>query len=132
VYLTGRVPVYVPELLSIQYINTNNNWHHNIFIEDGLVVFVTAYYKGFYASNDVKIIYQYLPREVGELVVWYLWLVLLFVCQLAVIWRQVIFSSTSQGSNTSKLTMYHSLYLWGPDIGMGCEWSSKCLRKVLK
>jgi sulfur relay (sulfurtransferase) DsrC/TusE family protein len=37
-----------------------------------MVVFVTQYYKGYNVSGDVKIIYQYLPREVGELVVWYL------------------------------------------------------------
>ncbi len=42
----------------------------------------SKYYKGFYASNDTKIIYRYLPRDVGELVVWYLWLVLLFVERL--------------------------------------------------
>jgi hypothetical protein len=42
---------------------------------------------------------------------WYLWLVLLFVRQLVVTWRQVMFSSTSQGSNTSKLPTHCSLYL---------------------
>lgn len=39
---------------------------------------MTRYYKGYAMSGDVKIIYRYLPREVGELVVWYLWLVLPF------------------------------------------------------
>jgi hypothetical protein len=37
-----------------------------------MVVFVTRYYKGYNVSGDVKIIYRYLLREVGELVVWYL------------------------------------------------------------
>ncbi|KAJ5907318.1 uncharacterized protein N7473_004234 [Penicillium subrubescens] len=46
----------------------------NVFIEDGIVALATKYYKGFYASNDAKIIYRFLPREVGELLVWYLWL----------------------------------------------------------
>jgi hypothetical protein len=32
-------------------------------------VFITQYYKGYNVSGDVKIIYRYLPREVGELVV---------------------------------------------------------------
>ena len=41
-------------------------------------MFVTRYYKGYNVSGDVKIIHRYLPREVGELVVWYLWLVLPF------------------------------------------------------
>ena len=49
-----------------------------MFIENGLVVFMTRYYKGYAISGDVKIIYRYLPREVGELLVRYLWLVLLF------------------------------------------------------
>ena len=44
-----------------------------------MVSMVTSYHKGFYASNDVKIIHRYLPRDIGELVVWYLWLVLPFV-----------------------------------------------------
>jgi hypothetical protein len=57
------------ELLSIQYYNTTNSQRQNIYIEDGMVTFVTAYHKGFHASNDVKIIHQYVPREVGELVV---------------------------------------------------------------
>jgi sulfur relay (sulfurtransferase) DsrC/TusE family protein len=41
-----------------------------VFIEDGMVVFVTQYYKGYNVSSNVKIIHRYLPREVGELVVW--------------------------------------------------------------
>jgi hypothetical protein len=34
-----------------------------------MVVFVTRYYKRYNVSGDIKIIYWYLPREVGELVV---------------------------------------------------------------
>lgn len=54
----------------------------NVFIEDGMVVTASTYHKGFYASNDVKVIHRYLPCSVREMVVWYLWLVLLFVEQL--------------------------------------------------
>ena len=45
-------------------------------MEDGAVATVTQYYKGYMLSSDVKIIHQYLPRKVEELVVYYLWLVL--------------------------------------------------------
>jgi hypothetical protein len=38
-------------------------------------VLVTKYHKGYALSGDVKVIYQYLPRELGALVVLYLWLV---------------------------------------------------------
>jgi hypothetical protein len=44
----------------------------NIFIKEGLVVFVATYYKGYRSSRNIKIIYQYLLREVGELLVYYL------------------------------------------------------------
>ncbi|KAA8642690.1 uncharacterized protein ATNIH1004_009442 [Aspergillus tanneri] len=44
-----------PKLLSIQQVNTATNQQRNIFIEDGMVALVTAYYKGFYTSNDIKI-----------------------------------------------------------------------------
>lgn len=68
-HATAGQPARAPELLSIQYYNTTNSQQQNIYIEDGIVTFVTAYHKGFHASNDVKIIHQYVPREVGELVV---------------------------------------------------------------
>ena len=59
-----------------------------MFIEDRMVVFVTRYHKGYEVNGDVKIIHRYLPREVGELVVWYLWLGLLFVQQMqAMVWQ---------------------------------------------
>ncbi|GES66460.1 DEAD/DEAH box helicase [Aspergillus terreus] len=35
---------------------------------------ITAYYKGFYTSNDAKIIHRYVLQEVGELIIYYLWL----------------------------------------------------------
>jgi hypothetical protein len=40
-----------------------------------MVVFVMHYYKGFHVANNIKVIHRYVPQEVGELVVWYLWLV---------------------------------------------------------
>lgn len=46
-----------PELLSIQHYNTTNSQRQNIYIKDGMVTFVTAYHKGFHASNNVKIIH---------------------------------------------------------------------------
>jgi hypothetical protein len=72
VHVTGGQPSRAPELLSIRYINTDSGGHRNVFMEDGLVVFASRYHKGFYATNDVKVVHRYLPREVGELVVWYL------------------------------------------------------------
>lgn len=63
--------------------------HRNVFIEDGMVVFVTRYHKGYLLSGNVKIIHHYLPREVGELLVWYLWLALPFQQRIeAMVWTK--------------------------------------------
>jgi hypothetical protein len=71
-HISGGQPARGPEILSVQHSNTMQGGHRNIFIKDRMVVFVTRYYKGYNVSGDVKIIYCYLPREVGELVVWYM------------------------------------------------------------
>ncbi|KAJ4392413.1 hypothetical protein N0V91_011401 [Didymella pomorum] len=59
-----------PEIMSIRHSNTVKGGHCNIFIEDGMVVFVTRYHKGYSVSGDVKIIHWYLLRERLEAMVW--------------------------------------------------------------
>src|SRR6187402_3553284 len=66
------------EIIGIRHRNTSNGGVRNIFIDDGLVMFVTAYHKGYEFSEKVKLIQRFLPREVRELLVYYLWLVLPF------------------------------------------------------
>jgi hypothetical protein len=51
-----------------------NGSYRNLFIDNGMVSTVTAYYKGYSITGSTKIIYRYLPKEVGELLVYYLWL----------------------------------------------------------
>lgn len=68
IYITASQPARARELLSLRHYNTANRYC-NIFIEDSIVAVVTVYYKGFYTSNDAKVIYRYLPREVGEILV---------------------------------------------------------------
>lgn len=81
IYICSGQPARAPELLSLRYQNTVGAVR-NVFIEDSIVAVASKYHKVFYTSNDTKIIHRYLPREVRELVVWYLWLVVLFVKQL--------------------------------------------------
>jgi hypothetical protein len=64
VHVTAGKPVRAPESLSIQHTNTANTLRRNIYMEDGMVTFGTAYHKGFHVRNDVKIIHRYVPREV--------------------------------------------------------------------
>jgi hypothetical protein len=88
-HISGGQPARGPEILSVRHSNTVQGGHRNVFIEDGMVVFVTRYHKGYNVSGDVKIIHRYLPRKVGELVVWYLWLVLPFQQRLeALVWEK--------------------------------------------
>ena len=74
-HISGGQAVRAPELLGIRWKNTEQGSVRNIFIEDGLVAFVTTYHKGYRSSNNIKIIHRYLPREIRELLVYYLWLV---------------------------------------------------------
>ena len=56
----------------MQYKNSANGESRGIFIEDGLIVYITRYYKGYRASGKAKIIHYYLPQEVRELLFYYL------------------------------------------------------------
>lgn len=77
-HLSGGGPARITELLTIRYRNTVNGGIRNIFLEGGFLMFVIGYHKGYARSNKLQVIHRFLPREVGELVVYYLWLVLPF------------------------------------------------------
>lgn len=53
-----------------------------MFVEHSLVALVTSYHKGYTYTGSTKIIHCYLPKEVSELVVYYLWMVLPFLREL--------------------------------------------------
>jgi superfamily II DNA helicase RecQ len=81
-----------------------------------MVVFVTRYHKGYQMSGDVKIIHRYLPQEVGELLVKYLWLVLPFQQQMeALVWGKETIAA----------------YMWSEDYD-GKKWTSERMRQTLK
>jgi len=115
-HMTGGQPARGPEILSVRHRNTVQGGHRNLFIEDGMVVFVTRYHKGYEVKGDVKIIHRYLPREVGELVVWYLWLVLPFVQRMqAMLWEQGTVSD----------------HLWPADAD-GRQWTTERMKHELQ
>lgn len=116
IHIAGGQPARGPEIMSIRHSNTRKGGHRNIFIEDGQVVFVTRYHKGYAVSGDVKIIHRYLPREVGELVVYYMWLVLPFQQRMeAMVWEKEAISS----------------HMWPADPS-GRKWTTDRLREALK
>ncbi len=75
-HITGGQPARGPEVLSIRHSSSGEGEGRNVFIEDSTVVMVTRYHKGYNISGDIKVIHRYLPRRVGALMVWYIWLVL--------------------------------------------------------
>lgn len=68
------MPARSPDISAIRYENTVNGGVRNIFIHNGMVSFVTSYHKGFRNTGVSKIIHRYVPREVGELIIWFLWI----------------------------------------------------------
>ena len=83
----------------VQYSNGANGELRDIFIENGLMVYVTMYHNEIEASAKTKIIYRYLLRKVGELLFYYLWLVVLF-------WRKLVATMGGRKSDWS------SAYIW--------------------
>jgi hypothetical protein len=71
--------------MSLQHSNKAQGYYRSIFIEEGLVSTVTSYHKGYNITGSMKIIHWYLLKEVSELLVYYLWLVLLFLQRLEIL-----------------------------------------------
>ena len=80
VHMTRGAPARGTEIVSIQYKNgVNGRGTRGVYIDRGLVSFVTLYHKGYSVSKKVKIIHWYVLREVSEMVIYYLWLVQPFI-----------------------------------------------------
>ena len=101
VHMTGGLPARGAELVTIQFKNSANGESRGVFVEDGMMAAVTMYHKGIGANKKAKIIHRYLPREVGELVLYHMWLVMPF-------WRKLETAFTGGGVGES------SAFLWEP------------------
>lgn len=113
VHITSGQPARGTEIIGL--LHSNTTLHRNIFAEDGLISIVTSYHKGYTCTGSTRIIHRYLPKEVSELCVYYLWIILPFVEELGLL------APSAQRPNSS--------YLW--PAGEGC-WSSQRLSAVLK
>lgn len=113
VHITSGQPARGTEIISLQH--SNSTFHRNIFVEDGLVAIVTTYHKGYTCTGSTKVIHRYLPKEVSELFVYYMWIILPFSHELDLLVPSPKHVSTS--------------FLW-PD-GDKC-WNSQRLSDVLK
>lgn len=100
-HMASGQPARATEILTIRFENTANAGTRNIMVSHGQMCFVTAYHKNFQQSDQVKIVHRFMPPEVGELLMWYIWLVLPF-------WQSV------QG--TIKRSTFRSAYVWADEI----------------
>lgn len=88
IHMTGGQPARATELILLRWRNSAHGDIRNIFIENGQVVFVTSYHKNYAQSSTTSIIQRYLPRELGELLVWHLWMVVPFLHALHLLAEQ--------------------------------------------
>jgi hypothetical protein len=114
IHITGGQPPRGTELIGLQHSNSAQGQHRGIFVEEGLISTVTSYHKGYNITGSTKIIHRYLPKEVSELLVYYLWLVLPFWQQLDIL--------------VYKRKAPPSTFLWPKAPG---TWDSSRLTKVI-
>jgi superfamily II DNA or RNA helicase len=138
IHTSGGQPARAPELLSIRHRNTVNGGRRNIFVENGLMVYVTTYHKGYSISGNTKIIHRYLPKEVGSLLMYYLWLVIPFqrLLETAVYGEAVdspyLWSQGAPGSQDSKWTSERIRHLIQreSEIGLGQKLNIGSYRQI--
>lgn len=79
-HLSAGAPARGTELITVMHRSPQQGrGERGVFVDDGMVVFATSYHKNYQHSKTKKPIQRYLPEEVGELLVYYLWLVEPFV-----------------------------------------------------
>jgi hypothetical protein len=59
------------KLIIVQYKNGPYNDIRGLFIDNNIIMFVIIYNKIMNITAQIKIIHRYLPRKMGELVVYY-------------------------------------------------------------
>jgi hypothetical protein len=59
------------KLIIVQYKNRLYGDIRGLFINDSIIMFVMVYNKIMNITAQIKVIYRYLPRKMGELIVYY-------------------------------------------------------------
>jgi RecQ family ATP-dependent DNA helicase len=116
-HLTGGGPARGPEILSIRYQNTVHGGIRNQMIDQGLISFMTAYHKGYSISGWGKIIHRYVPREVGELFIYFQRLAMPFQRQVE---TQVYGKAETSG------------FIWPPQEVNGTTWTSERMKRAIQ
>ena len=105
--LSGQ-PARGTELFSLRFQNTLEGGPRNVYIEEGMVTFITTYSKGYHIKGDLNIINRFLPQELGLYFVQYLAFIRPFVQQI----HQVVYNNLYNDShiwvngNTAQLSTF--------------------------
>ncbi|KAK3612844.1 hypothetical protein LTR22_028429, partial [Elasticomyces elasticus] len=68
--MAAGAPARATELISIQHDNgPQAQSQRGVFIDNGMVVFVTNHHMGYKKGRRANIVHRYVPREIGEIVV---------------------------------------------------------------
>lgn len=127
----------------MRHCNTVNGGVRNIFIHKGLVCFIAAYHKNYRSAEQVKVIHRYLPREISELFVQYLWIVLPFWQQVQVVvqeadeispfvWSDVVVIPEQENNDGSAVVEGDEREFNFASIHKSKKWTSERLRKILQ
>jgi superfamily II DNA helicase RecQ len=103
IHVCGGQPARGTEIIILQHTNSSSSsiCSRSIYIDRGLVCIFTRYHKNVLKMNHTKDIFRFLPPRIGNLLVYYLWLVLPF-------YQNVV------GSCEQK--QFKSTYLWTDNI----------------
>ena len=113
-HMVAGQPARSAEILGIRYINTVHGGVRNILAHNGMICLVMSDHDNTRSTSEARVIHRYLPREVGELLVWYLWLALPF-------WQEV------QG--IVKQADIRSPFLWPDEVVSRTEEESETERR---
>jgi hypothetical protein len=70
-HISGGQLARETELIIVQYKNGPYGDIRELFIDNNIIIFVIAYNKIMNITAQIKIIHRYLPREISELVIYY-------------------------------------------------------------
>lgn len=107
-FILGGQPPRGTELFSLRYRNTLAGGPRNVFIDQGLISFVTSYHKGYSINGSLKLIHRFLPLNLSHTMVQYLVLIRPFVDQLqTLVFEQATASPFLWASHGQVLTTTH-------------------------
>jgi hypothetical protein len=106
VHITGGQPARGTELLTLRWRNSSHSDIRSIFMDNGMLCFVTSYHKNYSISSTCRIIHRYVPAEVGEILLYYLWLVTPFLDALCILTEGGLWEAPDIGSYLWPASLY--------------------------